>query len=266
MTWIGDYEVEGPLGQGAHGEFVLARPPDRLGLDVEVVVVKVLEPSATEADFTRVANELRVFSSVDSPFLVELYDAGHQDGRLFYAMRYYPAGSLTDRFGHDPEVIVQAVVDAARGAHALHEVGVIHRDIKPVNVLVDEGRGRLGDLGLAQVLSPGMTTTGVGPIGSVEYMEPEVVYGERAARTSDVWSLAMTLHRCLAGIGCYGEIPRTSPMAAFRHVLHQRPVLSETLDEAVRPVLERATAPDRADRYQTTDELARALATATGVQ
>lgn len=264
MNWIADYELIEVIGRGNHGVFHRARPPQRLGLSEEFVAVKVLERNATDADFHRLATELRVFSSVQSPHLVTLYDAGQQEGRLFYAMRWYSEGSL-DGSTADTSTRIQAVVDAARGAHALHEVGVVHRDVKPANIMLAGGRGFLADLGLAQVWSPGMTTTGVGPIGSIEYMEPDIVYGERAMRTSDVWSLAMTLHHVLAGVGCYGDIPEKSVLDAFRHVLHTRPTISPAIQGPVRAVIERALAETRVDRHQTAAEFADDLERAGGL-
>lgn len=265
MTWIADYELVDVIGRGNHGVFHRARPPQRLGLDEPYVAIKLLERNATDADFSRLATELQVFSSVQSPHLVTLFDAGQQDGRLFYVMRYYPQQSLAHNAGMDARDVVRAVADAARGAHALHEVGVVHRDVKPANIMIDGGRGYLADLGLAQVLAPGMTTTGVGPIGSIEYMEPEVVYGERAMRTSDVWSLAITLHVGLTGTGCYGEIPEGSVLEAFRHVLHTDPVISDDVAPALRAVIERALAPHRAERHRSALAFAEELEQAGGL-
>jgi len=164
-------------------------------------------------------------------------------------MRYYPQRSLGHNTDLEAATVLRVVADAARGAHALHEVGVVHRDAKPENIMLEGGRGYLADLGLAQVWAPGMTTTGVGPIGSIEFMEPEVVYGERAMRTSDVWSLAITLHHALTGTGCYGEIPQKSVLDAFRHILHTDPIISAEIEPAIRAVIERALAPQRGERH-----------------
>jgi len=260
MSHIGDYELLEPIGDGNYGSFYKARPPARLGLDVEYVAVKVMAGHASDREFRRVANELRVFAALRSEHLVEVFDAGQQDGQLFYAMSWYPDGSLA---GPDVEIDAvrqaAAVADAARGAHDLHEVGVVHRDIKPANIMLDDGRGRLSDLGLAQFLTPGMTTTGLGPVGSIEYMEPDVIWGERAARASDVWSLGLTLHRVVTGEGVFGTIPEGSVLEAFRHVLHQRPALSSALPDGLRPIVERAVAAERAERYPTALEFANAL-------
>lgn len=265
MKQIGDYELVDIISVGNHGTFYKARPPARLGLDAEFVAVKVLQRHATDEEFRRVAHELRVFAAVQSDYLVEAYDAGHQSGQLFYAVAWYPDGSLampTDTL--EQRVIVQAVADACRGAHALHEVGVAHRDIKPSNVLLHGGRGRLSDLGLAQIISPGMTTTGIGPVGSIEFMEPGVVWGEKARRASDVWSLAITLHRALAGEGVFGAIPEDNVLAAFRHVIHNRPTVSPNVPEEFCPILERALAENRIDRYATAADLARDIESAGG--
>ncbi len=260
MTRIGDYRLLEPIGVGNYGTFYRAEPPARLGLDVEQVVVKVMEGNATDKDFRRVANELRIFASLHSDHLVEVYDAGHQQGRLFYAMGLYPDGSLAAPATEiDRATQLAAIVDAARGAHELHEVGVVHRDIKPANIMLDGGRGRLSDLGLAQILTPGMTTTGIGPVGSLEFMEPDVIWGERAARATDIWSLGLTLHRVVTGDGAYGAIPENNVLEAFRHVLHQRPTLSPALPDELAPIVERALAEKRSDRYPTALALAEDL-------
>lgn len=258
MNTLGDYELLSVIGTGNHGVFYEAKPPGRLGIADEVVAIKVLVQNATEADFERFARELHVFASTSSPHLVTLYEAGQQNGRLFYVMKHYEDGSLELRTW-PPKVVLQALCDAARGAHALHESGVVHRDIKPANILVGQGRGYLSDLGLALVWSPGATTTGVGPIGSVRYMEPDVIYGERATRSTDIWSLAITANEALSGDPCYRDLPDTSVLEIFRHVLITPPQISETLTPAIREVLAQGVMRDRADRYPTAEAFARAL-------
>lgn len=162
---IGDYEFVRELGSGNYGSYWLARTPIRLNVADEFCAVKVLGTHASGDAFQRMVNELKLFASAGSPHLVRLLDAGHQDGTLFYAAEYHPVGSLADCAERMSAIdIVRAVADAARGAHALHELGVAHRDIKPANVLIvrlgdepeppsSEPVAVLSDLGLAQRLS-----------------------------------------------------------------------------------------------------------------
>lgn len=263
MSTLGDYELLTVIGAGNHGVFYEAKPPERLGVTDDVVAVKVLTQNATDADFERFARELQVFASTSSTHLVTLYEAGQQNGRLFYVMKHYEQGSLAQQ-PPSFDVAVQALCDAARGAHALHEVGVVHRDIKPGNVLIDGGRGYLADLGLALVWSPGATTTGVGPVGSVRYMEPDLIYGERATRSTDIWSLAITANEALSGDPCYRDLPDTSALEIFKHVLHTPPQISEKLPPALRSVIEQGLAPERTNRYPTAEAFATALEAAGG--
>ena len=258
MEGIADYRFTGELGSGNHGRFYLARPPQRLGIDEEFVAVKVLDRNANEADFERIATELRIFHAVRSEHLVRIHDAGSDGGLLFYAMPYYAEGSLDApaiTLTTDDEVRI--VADAARGAHDLHENGVVHRDIKPANILIEGGGGRLADLGLARLLSPGMTSTGIGPIGSIEYMSPDAILGKRASRATDLWALGVTLHHVLADTGIYGEIPGTNVMEAFTYVLRTSPTLDPALPEGYRVIVERCLG--LADPYPTAAALAEDL-------
>jgi len=257
MGRIADYELIESIGSGNHGEYFSARPPERLGLDVDRVAVKVLTVNASEDAFRRVANELRLFASIDSTELVTLYDAGQQSGALYYAMEFFERGSL-DRPTSELSraAVLRALADTARAAHALHESGVAHRDIKPGNVMLTEEGAKLSDLGLAQILSPGQTVTGIGPIGTIEYMEPGVVLGERAGRASDIWALGVTAHRALTGTSVYGEIPSGELIAALRHVLETTPTLSPELSEREAEVIGSCLEPDRADRPATAAALA----------
>ena len=264
MNSVADYQLLEELSEGNHGTFHVARTPSRLGIDDPLVTVKVLHLTATDAAFAGFARELRAIVAAGSPYLTTLLDAGQAGGRLFYAVPHYASGSLASG-GHDVDVIVRAVADAARGAHDLHELGVVHRDIRPSNVMVtDDGGGHLADLGLATAGSLGTMTVGVGPIGTVEYMEPEVVMGERAGRASDIWSLAITAHEALTGVTCHPTLPRDSAIAAFRHVVHEPPALHPDLDPALAAVIARALAPSRADRHPTALDFALDLERAGG--
>ena len=95
--------------------------------------------------------------------------------------------------------------DAALAAHALHERGIAHRDIKPANILLAEDGGRLSDLGLSQLLTPGIVVTGLGQIG-LEFTDPQIMLGAAASRASDIWSLGACLHYAMTGAGVYGDL------------------------------------------------------------
>lgn len=263
MDGIADYVFVRPLGEGNHGWFYLAQRPPRLPVEDELVVVKVLAGDASTERFQRAVRELRAFAAVQSPHLVQLYDAGQDGGTVYYAMRYHPLGSLGE-----PAVDLtraqrlRAVYDAALAAHALHEAGIVHRDIRPANVLLEEEGARLSDLGLAQYLHPGLTVSALGSLRSLEYVDPAVLRGSRVSRVSDVWSLGVTLHFALTGRGIYPDLPDADPLLALRAVIKQvqsPPYLDEHLTEEERDVVMRATAPDAATRYPTAAAFADAV-------
>jgi serine/threonine protein kinase len=254
---IADYRFVRVLGEGAHGTFYLATPPARLGLSAEHVAVKVLSGATDEEAVRRTTRELRAFAGAASPYLVTLYDAGQQDGAFFYAMEYFPQGSLAaPATPLTRGQVLLAVAQAARAAHALHEAGTVHRSIKPENVLLSNDHARLSDLGLAQALATSATVTGLGPVGTVEYLEPAILLGQRGSRASDIWSLGITLHRALSGKGVYGELSATDPLLAVRTVLSTKPALADDLDPRDRDVIARCLATEATDRPLTAALLA----------
>ena len=233
LTHVADYELVRVLGEGNNGRYYLARPPARIGITQEFVALKVFGGLATEQAYERCVRELRAFAQVESPYLVRVFDAALQDN-FFYAMEYFPLGSLgaPGRPLSKPEVLT-ALEQAARAAHALHEAGIVHGDIKPANVMIsDDGGGRLSDLGLARLLTPGVTLTGMGTAASIEYLDPAVLQGDRVSRASEIWSLGATIHRALSGTGLFGELAGDQPLLAIRKVLSNPPTISATLTPA----------------------------------
>jgi serine/threonine protein kinase len=260
MNGIADYEFIRSLGKGNHGEFFVARKPARLPVDAELVAVKVLSGPTSEDIFRRATRELSAFAAVQSPQLVALYDAGQQGEAFYYAMEYLPDGSLGGA-GHDRATIIAAVADASRAAHALHEAGIVHRDIKPQNVLLHAGGGKLADLGLSQVLAPGVTITGMGSVTSIEYTDPALIQGAAPSRATDIFSLGATLHRALSGTGLYGELPEGDAMLALRRVFSQPPTVAPSLDQAAATLIGWAISPNAVDRPATALVFADHLAT-----
>jgi serine/threonine protein kinase len=254
---IADYQFIRVLGTGNHGVFYLANRPERLRIDADLVAVKVLTGSNSQDTFRRATRELAAFAAVRSPYLVTLYDAGQQGDDLYYSMEYLPAGSLADAADSvRPKQALSAVADAARAADALHDAGIAHNDIKPGNVMLHESGAKLSDLGLSQLLTPGLTITGLGSAGSVEYLDPAIIRGEMPSRSTDIFALGATLHRALAGVGLYGDLPSDNTMVAMRRVLGHPPVVSENLPGDVRDVIAAAIDPNPAARPNTAGELA----------
>jgi serine/threonine protein kinase len=254
---IADYRFLKMLGAGNHGVFYLAPKPPRLPAKVEYVAVKVLSGASSQDTFRRAVRELAAFAAVDSPYLVTLYDAGQQDHDLYYSMEYLPGGSLAEPA--EPvtrQATLTAVAHAARAAHALHEAGISHNDIKPSNVLLHPGGGKLADLGLSHALTPGMTVTGLGSTASVEYIDPAVIRGEPPSRASDIYAVGATLHRVLAGTGLYGDLPTNASLVAIRRVLAKPPTISAAIDPPARTVIAAAIDPDPSQRPPTALALA----------
>ena len=264
MKELADYVLMDQLQSGNHGTFYLARPPSRLRLTDEVVAIKILDRHATDNEFKRMAAELKVLLDLSHPRLVDVVDAGHDNGRLYYATRYYEDGGMTAGPCHDLAAVLTQIADAAEAAHALHQIGVAHRDIKPANILLAGGRGHLSDLGVANYADAHFTATGSSPVGTLTYSDPRLIHGDRAGPSSDVWSLGATLHMVVTGESVLGDIPNAHLAAAIEYVLAATVMISASCPADVASVVDRATNLEPANRHSSAAELAVELRTLAG--
>jgi serine/threonine protein kinase len=255
-----DYEVLSLLGEGPNGRCYLARPPAHTG---ECVVVKVFTRSVSEPAFDQAVRALRAVAAVRSPHAVRVFDALLGEN-FAYAMEHLPLGSLAEPTCSLSRVdAFTALEHAARGAHALHESGIVHGGIHPGNVLLAEAEdgtlcGRLAEPDLSRVLMPGAVVPGAGRGGVLEFRDPDLLSGAGPSRRTEVWALGATIHRVLCGAGLYGELPG-HPLGAIRELRSTGPQVHPGLgpDEAA---LVRACIADGPARLRTAAEVADRLA------
>ena len=228
---LADYEVLGLLGEGPHARCYLARPPAGSG---ELVAVKVFTERVGEPAFDRAVQELRAVEAVRSPHVVRVFDAVLGEN-FAYAMEYFPLGSLAEQASGPARAEVLAALEhAARGAHALHEAGIVHGGIHPGNVLLVEEAtgtigGRLAEPGLARLLMPGAVVPGSGRGGVLEFRDPDLLDGTSPSRRTEVWALGATIHRVLSGVGLFGELPG-HPLGAIRELHSTSPQVRPGLE------------------------------------
>lgn len=238
LVGVGDYRFLRSMGESAHGELYLAVPPARLGIAEPFVTVKVVPGADDEDTLRRMTRELRTFAAVGSPYLVKLLDAGRQRDLFFYAMEYCPLGSLAvPQRPITATEATHAVADAARAAQALHDAGLVHRGVRPANVLLAEDGGRLGDFGRVREQGSEDSITSLGMFSGLEYVEARQLAGEQPTPASDVFGLAATLHWALTGEGVYGVLPTGDPLLAVRRILTRPPRVSEALGPGVRELV-----------------------------
>jgi class 3 adenylate cyclase len=260
---LAGYRIEAILGSGGMG--TVYRAVDiRLGRQVALKFLAAPiadNPHARE----RFVAESRLAASLDHPHIVPIYEAGEVDGALFIAMRYVEGTDLASILDGEgplkPDRAVRLLAGIADALDAAHDRGLVHRDVKPGNILIGRtARGEhpyLADFGLGKHQgSGGITATGQ-ILGSVDYIAPEQIEGRATDHRADVYSLACVLYACLVGQPPY---PRDSDIAAlWAHVQAPTPRPSDTKPDLARfdPVVARGMAKSAEDRYATAGELIR---------
>jgi tRNA A-37 threonylcarbamoyl transferase component Bud32 len=262
----GRYRLLAPVGRGAIAEVVRARDEQR-GAEV---ALKILYPHLREsaAVVERFRREVDIVRRISHPHVLAIREVVDSDGQLFLVMDYHPGGDLADRLAGKRALSAGELrVLAAQLCGALaaaHRAGVVHRDVKPSNVLCGPGPGldvRLCDFGLARTAELSGLTTANAVLGTPEYMAPEVVVDGHADPRSDVYSLGVMLFEAATGrLPFYGD----SPYQLMRqHVDAEAPrarSLASALPAAIDDAIARALAKDPLDRFSTCEDLARAFA------
>ena len=229
---VSGYRVEELIGRGGMGEVYRAWD-DRLERNV---ALKILIPRLADDDAfrERLLRESRLAASLDHPNVVPVYDAGEADSRFFLAMRYVEGTDLRAVLRGEgalsPERAIDIAAQVAGALDAAHERGLVHRDVKPSNVLLDErGHCYLADFGLTQSMAAQGQTTDGSLLGTLDYVAPEQIRGGDVDGRADVYSLGCLLFECLTG-----EVPfaRPSEVATlYAHLEDEPPRPSERRPE-----------------------------------
>jgi beta-lactam-binding protein with PASTA domain len=265
---VAGYRVESRIGAGGMAMVLRARD-EALG---RTVALKILAPGhAGDAEFReRFVRESRAVAAVDHPHIIPVYAAGEADGVLYLAMRFVPGGDLHSVIKREGPLAGDRAVDLltpiASALDAAHAAGLVHRDVKPANILVDAGPGRpehpyLSDFGLAKGAAASAGLTGTGQfLGTPDYAAPEQISGQPARPQTDQYALA-----CVAFTALTGSLPfaREESMAVlWAHVYDPPPSVTSyrrDLPGAVDGVLARALAKAPGERYASCAEFAGAL-------
>ncbi len=273
---VGPYRLVGEIAKGGMGIVVQAHD-DRLGRDV---ALKFLPPSlrADPRLEARFRSEARAASALDHPNIYTIYDIGEtEDGDLYIAMAYYPGETLAQRIAHGRLPVDEAVeiaLQVARGLGRAHEANIIHRDVKPANLMLTEttdssfnlkldharpDRVKILDFGIAKLEGSQLTQTG-GVGGTLAYMSPEQLREDVLDARTDLWSLGVVLHEMLTGEPPFGNgIPSQVLQAILEGVTPPVRSLRPEVPGGLERVVAKALAKRPADRHASAAELAHAL-------
>jgi Protein kinase domain len=263
-TRFAGYQIESLLGRGGMGAVYLAT---HLRLRRRAALKVLFQELAADPGFReRFIEESHVAASLDHPNVIPIYDADEVDGILFLAMRYVGGSDLKtmlDRRSRLPPQEAAAIVaQAASALDAAHSAGLVHRDVKPANFLIEEPNGHLylTDFGIAKLVgTAGLTKTG-SFLGTVDYCAPEQIEGKEVDARADVYALGCVLYQCLTG---ETPFPKDSEVAVIHaHLMESPPAVSSArsdVPEALDGVLRTALAKHPDSRFDTCTALADAV-------
>ena len=262
---LGPYEIISPIGQGGMATVYKATQPSMN----RAVAIKILSPQmASNATFlARFKQEAQMIASLEHAHILPVYDLGEQDGLVYIAMRYMGFGSLQSRLATGSVALRDMARWLEQIASALdyaHERSVIHRDVKPSNVLIDQqGNAFLADFGIAKWMEGSIGLTGSSVIGTPQYMSPEQGQGIRLDGRSDEYSLGVMAYEMIVG-----RLPfeAATPLAVvLKHVtepLIPPNAINARIPQAISDVIAKSLAKRAEDRYPTCGAFAEALSDA----
>jgi serine/threonine-protein kinase len=231
-TVIAGYRIEERIGRGGMGVVYRAQ---HLNLQRRAAI-KIIAPDLAESEgfrerFTR---EARIAAALQHPNIVTVYDAGEVDGMLYLAMQFIRGEDLAAILRRDGRLRPYRAIDVCRqvasALDAAHAMGLIHRDVKPANVLIEGRNAFLTDFGLTKQAGTNAQLTRAGDmVGTIHYVAPEQIEGRRVSARSDVYALGCLLYHCLSG-----QVPfahETDVAVIYAHLSEQPPKLSELRPE-----------------------------------
>ncbi len=261
---VGQYRIESKLGEGGMSTVYLA-------LDTKLqrhVAIKFLSEDLADAEARRrFQREAQMASSLNHPHIVTVYDIGEFEGRQYLVTEYVDGGTLKDWVKDKQRTakeVAELLTGVADGLAAAHQAGILHRDIKPMNILVARnGYAKLADFGLAKLAEDGRIDLAArspeGPtrpgliLGTIAYMSPEQASGQPLDSRSDIFSFGVVLYEMLSGRRPFGG---QTDLEVLKTIIHgELPPLSEEVPEAYRNVIEKALEKTPAERYQSMREM-----------
>jgi serine/threonine-protein kinase len=268
-TRIAGCRIEAVAGRGGMG--VIYRATE-LRLDRPVAVKLIAADRAAEPAFReRFERESRLTAAIDHPNVIPVYAAGEEAGRLYLVMRYVAGTDLRSLLERDgrltPARAADVVAQVGAGLDAAHEAGLVHRDVKPANILIaGGGHVYLSDFGITRVVDSETQLTGTdGWVGTVDYMAPEHLEGGETDARTDVYALGCVLFTALTGAPPFRRDTVPATITAHLHDAPPRPSQATGVPREFDPVVARALAKRPADRYPSAGDLGRAaLAAARG--
>jgi ABC-type branched-subunit amino acid transport system substrate-binding protein/DNA-binding beta-propeller fold protein YncE len=263
-TVFAGYRVEDLVGRGGMG--VVYRALD-LSLRRQVALKLVAPELAEDGHFrARFLEESRVAASLDHPSIVPIYAAGEHEGQLYLAMRLVEGSDLKTALEREgtlsPEHALDILGQVAAALDAAHRRGLVHRDVKPANVLLDEeGHAYLTDFGITKPAGGASTDTGR-EVGTLDYVAPEQIRGWDVDARTDCYALGCVLHECLAGAPPFRRESQVETLWAH---MHEAP--AQLRDEPeLEPVLGKALAKQKEERYSSCGEFVSAAARSLGLE
>jgi len=257
-----DHIIRGVAGRGGMGVVYRAV---HLALKRQVALKLIGAEYSEQPEFReRFQRECETAASIQHPRVVPIYHAGEEEGRLYVTMRFIEGSDLyrlLQKGRLDPRHATKLIGQVAEGLDAAHQRGIVHRDVKPANILIDaDGSALLTDFGLTKHVSDRALTRDGTFVGTLDYAAPEQFRGDPVDQRTDVYALGCVLYQALSGRIPY---PRETDAAKmYAHMQAPPPsvtVLVEEVPEALGHVVQKAMAKDPADRFQNAGELAAAL-------
>ena len=258
------YRVESMVGRGGMG--VVYRATD-LSLE-RPVALKLIAPELAENDSfrTRFLREPKLAAALDHPHVIPIHEAGEHQGQLYLAMRFVEGEdlrTLVEREGKlAPERALAVLAQIADALDAAHRRGLVHRDVKPANVLLDaDGHAYLTDFGVTKRLGDASTDTGHA-VGTLDYLAPEQIRGDPVDGRTDCYALACVLFECLTGTPPFRR--ETEAETLWAHMQQEPPRLPEW--PALDPVLVKALAKEKEERYASCGDFLADVSSALGLE